>query len=99
MEWISSNRESITHPPAIDPNSGRLTYLVSKRLTILNVYSCEETEVEWDTEGFSEVIGPVQFLPSSQGVFWNARPCSSPWLQIWTASLESCDASFRQIES
>ena len=87
-EWISGNRQSITHPPAIDPNGGRLTYLVSKRLTILDLYSCQETQVEWDTQGFSEVTGPVQFLPGEQGVFWNARPSGSPWLQIWTASLE-----------
>lgn len=87
-EFISENQESITHPIAIDPEGRQLSYLVGDRLTILDLQTGKETEVEWDTEALSEVVGPVQFLKNSQGIFWNARPKGSPWLQIWTATLQ-----------
>ena len=93
-EWISGNRESITHPPAIDPQSRRLSYMVSKRLVILDLQSGLETEVEWDADAFTEVVGPVQFLKDTQGIFWNARPSDSMWLQVWTASWPSCKGEF-----
>lgn len=87
-EFISENQESITHPIAIDPEGRQLSYLVGDRLTILDLQTGKETEIEWDTKALSEVVGPVQFLRNSQGIFWNARPKGSPWLQIWTATLQ-----------
>ena len=87
-EFISENQDSITHPIAIDPEGRQLSYLVGDRLTILDLQTGKETEIEWDTKAFSEVVGPVQFLKNSQGIFWNARPKGSPWLQIWTATLQ-----------
>lgn len=87
-EFISENQESITHPIAIDPEGRQLSYLVADRLTILDLQTGKETAIEWDARAFSEIVGPVHFLKSTQGIFWNARPSGSPWLQIWTASLQ-----------
>jgi hypothetical protein len=86
-EWISNNEESITHPPAIDAATGRISYLTGKRLTILDTTTGQEIPVAWDADAMDTVVGPVQFLGESQGIFWNARPFGSPWLQIWTALL------------
>jgi hypothetical protein len=87
-EWISNNEESITHPPAIDAATGRISYLTGKRLTILDTTTGQEIPVAWDTDAMDTVVGPVQFLGESRGIFWNARPFGSPWLQIWTALLQ-----------
>jgi hypothetical protein len=87
-EFISNNQESITHPPAIDGKTNRMSYLVGKRLTILDLQSGQESQVAWESQAFDELVGPVQFLKDSQGIFWNARPSGSPWLQIWTATLQ-----------
>jgi Protein of unknown function (DUF3748) len=87
-EFISNNQESITHPPAIDGKTNRMSYLVGKRLTILDLQSGQESQVAWESQAFDELVGPVQFLKGSQGIFWNARPSGSPWLQIWTATLQ-----------
>jgi len=89
-EWISNNEESITHPPAIDAATGRISYLTGKRLTILDTTTGQEIPVAWDADAMDTVVGPVQFLGESQGIFWNARPFGSPWLQIWTATLRQC---------
>ena len=94
VEFISENQESITHPISIDPGGRQLSYLVGDRLRLLDLQTGEETEIEWDTQSFGEIFGPVQFLRNSQGglwnqrIFWNARPKGSPWLQIWTATLQ-----------
>jgi hypothetical protein len=87
-EWISNNEESITHPPAIDPATGRISYLTGKRLTILDTTTGQEIPVAWDADAMDTMVGPVQFLSESRGIFWNARPFGSPWLQIWTALLQ-----------
>jgi hypothetical protein len=87
-EWISNNEESITHPPAIDPATGRISYLTGKRFTILDTTTGQEIPVAWDTDAMDTIVGPVQFLSESRGIFWNARPFGSPWLQIWTALLQ-----------
>jgi hypothetical protein len=87
-EWISNNEESITHPPAIDAATGRISYLTGKRLTILDTTTGQEIPVAWDADAMDTVVGPVQFLGESRGIFWNARPFGSPWLQIWTALLQ-----------
>lgn len=87
-EFVSENQESITHPIAIDPEGRQLSYLVGDRLTILDLQTGKESAMEWDTQAFCEIVGPVQFLRNSQGIFWNARPKGSPWLQIWTATLQ-----------
>ena len=87
-EWISHNKESITHPPAIDAATGRISYLIGKRLTILDTTTGQEIPVEWDTDTMDTMVGPVQFLGESREIFWNARPFGSPWLQIWTALLQ-----------
>jgi len=88
LDWISENQESITHPLAIDPQGRQLSYLVGNRLIILDLATGKQTEVQWDTQVFGQIVGAVQFLRNSQGIFWNARPNGSPWLQIWTASLQ-----------
>lgn len=94
VEFISENQESITHPISIDPGGRQLSYLVGDRLRLLDLQTGEETEIEWDTQSFGEIVGPVQFMRNSQGglwnqrIFWNARPKGSPWLQIWTATLQ-----------
>ena len=87
-EWISNNEESITHPPAIDAATGRISYLTGKRLTILDTTTGQEIPVAWDADAMDTIVGPVQFLGESRGIFWNARPFGSPWLQIWTALLQ-----------
>jgi len=87
-EWISNNEESITHPPAIDAATGRISYLTGKRLTILDTTTGQEIPVAWDADAMDTMVGPVQFLSESRGIFWNARPFGSPWLQIWTALLQ-----------
>jgi hypothetical protein len=87
-EWVSHNKESITHPPAIDAATGRISYLTGKRLTILDTTTGQEIPVQWDTDTMDTIVGPVQFLGESGGIFWNARPFGSPWLQIWTALLQ-----------
>ncbi|MCY3006808.1 MAG: DUF3748 domain-containing protein [Planctomycetota bacterium] len=87
-EWISKNQESITHAPAIDSSTGRISYLTGKRLTILDTTTGQEMDVAWDSDAMDAIIGPVQFLSGSQGIFWNAKPFGSRWLQIWTAHLQ-----------
>lgn len=87
-EWISNNKESITHPPAIDAATRRISYLIGKRLTILDTTTGQEIPVEWDTDTMDTMVGPVQFAGESREIFWNARPFGSPWLQIWTALLQ-----------
>jgi hypothetical protein len=88
IEWISNNQESITNPPAIDPAGRLMSYLVDKRLTILDLSTSQESGVDWDLRAFDELFGPVQFLKNSRELFWSARPAGSPWLQIWTARLQ-----------
>jgi len=88
LDWISENRESITHPLAIDSQGRQLSYLVGDRLIILDLATGKQTEVQWDTQAFGQIVGAVQFLRNSQEIFWNAKPNGSPWLQIWTASLQ-----------
>lgn len=88
LDWISENQESITHPLAIDPQGSQLSYLVGNRLIILELQTGKQTEVQWDTQVFGQIVGAVQFLRNSQEIFWNAKPNGSPWLQIWTASLQ-----------
>jgi hypothetical protein len=88
IEWISNNQESITNPPAIDPAGRLMSYLVDKRLTILDLSTGQESGVDWDLRAFDELFGPVQFLKNSRELFWSARPAGSPWLQIWTARLQ-----------
>ena len=84
IRWLSENRQSITHPIAIDSASKRISYLVDRNLMIFDLQTGQETQMQWKDQGFEQVIGPVQFLNHSEGLFWNARPTGSPWLQIWT---------------
>jgi len=88
FDWISENQESITHPAAIDEQNLRIAYLAGKNLTILNLPTGQEDQVHWDSSAFDQIVGPIQFLKNSQGIFWSAYPSDSPWLQIWTATLQ-----------
>lgn len=87
-DWISENQESITHPVAVDQQSRRLAYLVNKSLTILDLQSGHEHQVQWDSSAFDQIVGPVQFLKDSAGIFFSAFPRGSESLQIWTAVLQ-----------
>ena len=88
FDWISENQESITHPAAIDEENLRIAYLVGKKLTVLHLQTGQEEQVQWDSSAFEQIAGPIQFLKGSQGIFWSAYPKGSPWLQIWTATLQ-----------
>ena len=87
-DWISENQESITHPVAIDQQSHRLAYLINKSLTILDLQSGQEHQIRWDSSAFDQIVGPVQFLKDSNGIFFSAYPTGSDFLQIWTAILQ-----------
>ena len=88
IAWITKNRESITHPLAIDSTGRYLSVVVGKRLFIHDLEAGVETEIPWDSQRWDEIVGPVQFLKGGRGLFWNARLLGSPWLQIWTADLQ-----------
>lgn len=97
---ISKPGFSITHPPAIDPSGRFASLLANQTLHLLDL----TTETQMPVEGWfeqtsrtqkgyaktnwEEVLGPVQFLKDGTGLFWNARPSGSSWLQIWTARVQ-----------